>query len=1096
MHPLADDLFYIKQMHLITTFNRSNPLFALIFCFWLLTPLSIFAQKNKTVTGTVYDAKTRQGVAGASLKAQSGDKTYGTFTDKNGLFSLEMAENITKISVTLIGYTTQDVKISDNQPIVVYLEEGVELLEAVVTALGLERQSKSLGYAVQQLDGAELSKVKSANFLDNLAGRVAGVTVTGGSSGVGSSTKINIRGESSFTNTNPLFVVDGIPINNNTVVNTSNDDANGFMEVDFGNGAMEVNQDDIASVTVLKGASAAALYGTRASNGVIIIKTKNGATSKGTGISFNTSVFMETPFRLPQFQNTYGLGNSGKYAYKDGLGGGINDNITYSYGPRLDAGLQIAQFDSPVSLPDGSVVRAADNALYKNLPITPTPFVAHPNNLKDFYETGHTFINNLSFTTGNAKSNMRLSMTDLNSQSYIPGVDLKRRTIAAALNFNPVEQLTISSNINYIHASSKNRPATKYGSENINYAMVAWFGRSNSIESLKNYWQPGLENVQQFSYNYTFFDNPYFTLYENRNGFGRDRMLGNISARYAFTPALSIALRSGMDYSDEDRTFRRSFSTNRFKTGAYAEQNVFFREINTDVLLNYSKTMRDFSFDISAGANRMDQQNAFEQIQTTSLAQAGVYALTNAAAPLEYFTNVGRKRINSVYGIAKLGFRDLLYVDITGRNDWSSALATTYSAANTSFFYPSVSAGLVLSNWMTLPEQISFFKVRGSFARVGNDTNPFQTNGAYVARTNVNGQPTFSEQNLIPNAGLKPESITSVELGTDIRFFDDRLKLDVTYFDALNKNQIISLPISITSGYTQQNINGGSVRTKGWEAVIEWMPVRTKHFTWHSALNFTTYRNTVESLPQSAKTITLAYNSIYDNVNQTVWYQVQEGGRLGDMWGTGYLRNTEGDLIVGADGRYIVNNNLIKLGNYNPDFMVGLNNNISFKNFHLSFLIDWRQGGAVVSRSLALAGVAGQLIETENRPTEGIVAEGVVNIGSPEAPVYQANTKAIPAESYYRMYYDRNHEEHNTYDASYVKIREIQFGYQLPQTFFKGFFEDVNLSLVARNVFAFSKIPHFDPEQFGFQQQKLVSGVEDMSYPTTRSIGVKLNVNF
>jgi hypothetical protein len=379
---------------------------------------------------------------------------------------------------------------------------------------------------------------------------------------------------------------------------------------------------------------------------------------------------------------------------------------------------------------------------------------------------------------------------------------------------------------------------------------------------------------------------------------------------------------------------------------------------------------------------------------------------------------------------------------------------------------------------------------------VGNDTQPFQTSGAYVARTNVNGQPTFSEQSQIPNSNLKPESITALEFGADIRFFDDRFNVDLTYFNTLNENQIISLPISITSGYTQQSINGGSVRSTGMEIVAGIIPVKTKNFIWRTQANFTTYRNIVESLPESARTITLAYNSVYDNVNQTVWYQAQVGGRLGDMWGTGYLKNEKGDFVIGKDGRYIVNNTLINLGNYNPDFMVGLNNSFSYRNFNISFLLDWRHGGKLVSRTLALAAVGGQLIETENRPEAGIIAKGVVNVGTTENPIYQANTTAIPAETYYRMYYDRNHEENNTYDASYLKIREIALTYEFPNTLFKGVFEQINVSLIARNVYAFSKIPHFDPEQFGFQQQRLVSGVEDMSYPTTRSIGVKLGLGF
>lgn len=1068
-----------------------------IFLFGLLV-LSVvtFAQQNRKISGVVFDSENNQVIIGVSVSAGEGKNLVGTITDEKGAFSLNISEKTQKIKVSSVGYKNQEIAINNNSELKIYLEAGEVLNEVVVTALGLERQSKNLGYAIQQIDSKEISKVKSANFLDNLAGRVAGVNITAGSSGVGSTTRISIRGESSFTNSSPLFVVDGIPINNNTVVNNVNDDANGFMEVDFGNGAMEVNPDDIESVSVLKGPSAAALYGTRASNGVVIIKTKTGAKSKGLGVSFNSTTYAETPFKLPQFQNTYGLGNSGKYAYKNGLGAGINDNITYSYGPRLDAGLSIAQYDSPVNLPSGQTVRAADTGLYTDLPITATPFVAYPNNLKDFYGTGRTFINNLAFTAGNEKNNFRLSMTDLNSKSYIPGVDLKRRTVSSAMSFSPTSKLKITSNLNYVNSGSDNRPATKYGSENINYALVAWFGRSNNIEPLKNYWQPGLENVQQYSYNYTYFDNPYFTLYENRNGFNRDRVFGNLSARYEFTPELSLSVRTGMDYQNEDRTFRRAYSSNRFKTGAYAEQNVFYREINSDFLLNYTKSINDLSVDISAGGNRMNQNASIEQSQTLSLAQPGVYSLSNAASPIEYFQNAARKRINSFYGIAKFGFRNFLFIDVTGRNDWSSALATATSTANTSFFYPSVSAGLVLSNIIKLPTAVSFLKVRASYAQVGNDTNPFQTIGTFVARTPVAGLPSFSDQNQISNANLKPESISSTEFGADVRFFNDRIKLDLTYFNALNKNQIISLPITNSSGYTQQNINGGAVRSKGFEAILDVLPVKTRNFSWRTTFNFSTYKNIVEKLPIPGQTITLAYNRIYDNVNQTVWYQVQEGGRMGDMYGTGYLKNDKGEFIVGQNGQYIADNNLRKLGNYNPDFILGMNNVLSYKSFQFSFLFDWHQGGVLVSRTLALAAVAGQLIETADRPDAGIVAKGVVNVGSAESPVYQPNTTAISAETYYRMYYDRNHEENNTYDASYLKLREVLIGYELPKGILKNKVQSITVSLIARNVYAFSKIPHFDPEQFGFQQQKLSNGVEDMSYPTTRSLGVKLGVTF
>jgi TonB-linked SusC/RagA family outer membrane protein len=862
--------------------------------------------------------------------------------------------------------------------------------------------------------------------------------------------------------------------------------------VDFGNGAMDVNPDDIASISVLKGPSAAALYGTRASNGVIIINTHDGAGKPGFGISFSTTNYIEQAFQLPRFQNTFGQGNSGEFAFVDGLGGGLNDNITYSYGPALDQGILISQYDSPVNLPDGTV-RGGDVAVHGGAPITPTEFRSYPDNLKDFYRTGFTTINNLAVTSGFDRGNFRLSYTDLRSESIIPGVNLNRNTVAARMLFQPVSKLRISTSVQYIRSQSDNRPSNGYGSENVNYSLVAWGPRSLDIEPLRDYWQPGLEGVQQYSYNYTFFDNPFFILQENRNSFNRDRLFGHVSASYDLTEHLSITLRTGMDYSSELRQFRRAFSSNRFRSGAYAEHQVTFRENNTDLLLNYQKLIGDFSVAISVGGNRMDQLASTAQTQALTLAQPGIFRLSNAASPLEVFEFASQKRINSVYGLAKLGFRDFLFLDITGRNDWSSALATPISTANTSFFYPSFSGSVILSNVIDLPEKVSFLKLRASWAQVGNDTDPFQTVGVFLAQTPFNGQPTFSEQNAIANAGLLPEQTTSVEFGGDIRFFNDRLNLDVTYYDARTENQIVSLPIPISSGYTEQVINGGVVRAQGWEAILRITPVLTPDFTWNSIFNFSRNVATVESTPQGIDRLTLAYSRVYDNVNQTVWYQVEEGGRIGDMYGTGYLKNADGQFIVDADGNFIVDNDLILLGNYNPDFILGFANQFTYKNLDISFLLEWRQGGVLVSRTLSLGGVAGQLEETEDRPETGIVVDGVVNVGSDENPVYETNTTAIPAETYYRQYYDRNHEENNVYDASYVKLREFSLGYTF--TGDQGFFQsgrNLRIALIGRNLFAISEIPHFDPEQLAVQGSRFVSGVEDMSYALPLTPGPSL----
>jgi TonB-linked SusC/RagA family outer membrane protein len=1049
-----------------------------------------------TVTGAVTNAA---GETIAFVNVTEKGTQNGTITTINGTYAITV-NNGANLLFSFVGYVSKEVIVNEQTLINVVLEEGDALDAVVVTALGVRRKERELGYAVQTLDTQEIQEVKAVNLLDNLAGKIAGLTVTAGATGVGSSSKITIRGEASFSNNNPLFIVDGTPVNNNSIFNFTNEAAAGFQEVDFGNGAGEINQDDIATVSVLKGPAAAALYGTRAANGAIIIETKSGGKKKGLGISYNSSFFVDSAFKLPEFQNEYGQGNSGQFEYVNGLGAGINDNISYSWGPRLDVGLLIPQYDSPITLPDGRVVRGGDTSLYSGLPITATPFVSNPDNVKDFYNTGYTAINNIAVSNGFEKGDYRISLTDLRSESIIPGVNLDRQTVAAKFNLRPNDKLKVNASINYVNSTSDNRPSNGYGSENVNYSLVAWGPRSLNIENLRNYWQPGLEGVQQYSFNYTFFDNPFFILKENRNSFVRDRLFGNVSISREITPELTASVRSGMDYSNEKRRFLRNYSTNRFRTGAYAQHDVLYREINTDFLLNYNKQFGDIVFDASAGGNRLSQLGQTTQIQTTSLAQPGIFSLNNAASPIESFGFTSRKRINSLYAFAKAGYKNFLYLDITARNDWSSALATPFTAANTSFFYPSFSSSFILSNVVSLPKAIDFAKIRASYATVGNDTDPFQTQGTFLSRTPVNAQPTFTNQDFIPNANLRPETTSSVELGFDFRFLKQRLNLDVTYFNAVTNDQILSLPIAVSSGFSQQVVNGGSVRNAGIEIILNAVPLKTAYFQWSTTINFASSRATVIDLPQEEGRLTLGFSRVYDSANQTVFHQVEEGGRVGDLYGTGYLRNENGDFVLTSEGRFIADPTLKKLGNYNADFTVGIGNTFRYKNFDASFLFDWRQGGILVSRTLSLGAVGGQLMETANRPAGGIVANGVINSGTVANPVYVQNTTAVSAESYYRQFYDRNHEENNVYNASFLKLRQFAVGYNFDLTGGAlGFFGDnstMRLSIIGRNLFAISAIPHFDPEQLAVQGQGFVSGVEDMSYASTRSIGIKAGIEF
>ena len=1048
------------------------------------------AHSQITITGHVTDTTYNEPLAFVNIT----NNHKGTITNEDGYYSITVPSENSILQFSFLGYKTKTITVNNNTVINVSLDEDAAALsEVVITALGIKRNTKALGYAVQAIKSKNLSKVKTVNFLDNLQGKLAGVSVTQGATGVGSSSKITIRGESSFSNNNPLFIVDGIPINNETVFNFTNEAAAGFQEIDFGNGAMAVNPEDIESVTVLKGANAAALYGTRASNGVIVINTKSGNKKDGFQISLNTSLTLDSAFKLPEFQNDYGQGQSGQFEYVDGLGSGTNDNITYSWGPRLDSGLLIPQFDSPVQLANGSFVRGGDTALYNNLPITATPFNSNPDNLKDFYQTGITTTNNIAISNGFDTGNYRLSFTDLSSESIIPGVNLDRQTVATKLNFSPNDNTEINTSFSYVHSNSDNRPGNGYGSENVNYSLVAWGPRSLNINNLKNYWQPGLEGVQQYSFNYTYFDNPYFILYENTNSFDRDRLFGNIAIKQQLTQHLSLSFRTGMDYSSETRELIRNFSSNRFQNGAYAEHDVKYREVNTDFLINYNTDFNNLTFDFSVGGNRLNQTASTKQSQTVNLAQPGIFSLNNAASPIEVFQFESEKRINSLYSIAKLGYKNYLFLDITGRNDWSSALATPFSIDGTSFFYPSLSTSFVLSKVAHLPSAFSFAKLRASLAQVGNDTSPYQTSGTFVSQTTFNGAPTFSNQDFIPNANLKPERTTSFEIGADLRFFKDRLNFDFTYYNASTKDQIISLPIAISSGYNQQVVNGGNVNTKGVEIVLGITPFKTNNFNWNTTFNFATNRSTVKNLPQTDGRLTLAFSRIYDSADQTIWFQAEEGGRLGDFYGTGYLKNDNGEFIINDNGQYIADNTLKKLGNYNPDFTLGWNNSFTLKNWSLNFLFDWRQGGELVSRTRALGNVGGQLAETAYRPDAGIIAQGV------NQTTGLANTVAVSAESYYRQYYDRNHEENNIYDASFLKLRQFAIGYKFQLK--EGFLglnnnADLNISLTGNNLFAITENPHFDPEQIAVQGNGFVSGVEDLSYATTRSFGFKAGINF
>ncbi len=1090
--------------------------------FSLLTLLVIFAGFNaawaqtRVLKGTVLDAETGEPLLGATVVV-SGNETLGSITDGEGKFSLNLAENAKTIYVSYIGYERTTVNIGIGNDLEIRLQPtATNMNEVVITALGVARDEKALGYAIQKVDGDQLTQARETNLVNALAGKVAGVQVVGNPAGVGSSARVTIRGDKSlnFNKNQPLFVVDGVPILNELVGSSGK----GRQDVDYGNTAAVVNPDDIESITVLKGANASALYGSRANNGVILITTKTGKGTKGIGVSVNSTTSFETPLLLPEYQNVYGQGLNGDFGYVNGAGSGVRDGVDESWGPKF-AGQLIPQYDSPRRYLNGGAMtnfRGGDlfsvdengNSVPLVTEVVPTPWVARPDNVRDFFEVGRTLTNNFAIAGGNESSNFRLSFTNLDQTGFVPNTDLRRNTIAFSGGINPTDRLSVKTVINYIKSESDNRPSNSYGTENIMYLFNCWLGRQVDLESSKDYWQRGQEGLRQFGSNYNYHDNPYFNLNENTNGLAGDRVFGNVVVRYEFTDWLSLQLRTATDYSYELRTQRRAYSTQRFPFGSYSEARVNIEERNSDFLLTFNKTFGDLSVNVSGGGNRMDAKYDYLETFAGQLLIPGIYNFGNSRVELQNDLVKTRKRINSFYGFTQLSWKNYLFLDLTARNDWSSALPT----ASNSYFYPSASLSAVVSDMVNLPAWVSFAKFRTGIAQVGNDTDPYQLTQVFNAGTPFGPNRVYSESGTLVNADLKPEISTSFEIGTDLRFLDGRVGLDFTYYNIVSKNQIIAIPLSITTGYNNKIINAGSIRNYGLEAMLNLVPLQTQAgLKWEIDFNFGLNRSEVQELTDEVSNYVMA--SRYISV------EAREGERMGSMYGLGYQRVTDessayfGEILLDSRGRPLRTTNRVLLGNYSPDFMVGINNNFTFKGLNVGFLIDLREGGEIYSHTQTVGREGGQIIETlEGRengydltlPENGVYFNGVFSskgpngetVYTPNDPSTNASAIKLSAREYHSAFTQgRSLIEGVIYDASFTKLREVRIGYNLPNSIMgKLPFRNVNISAVGRNLFVWSQVPHIDPENASISGGTLIPGTESVSIPSARSFG--FNVSF
>lgn len=961
----------------------------------------------------------------------------GTSSDANGSYQLNAPNQNATLTFSFIGFTSQDIAIGGRSTINVTLSEDVTALsEVVVTALGIEREAKTLTYSAQQLSGKQLNEVRDANFVNTLSGKVAGMVVSSGSSGPGSATRVVLRGNRSITGSNnALFVVDGVPIDNTIRGQVGSD----FGGVNRSDGASNINPDDIESMTVLKGAAAAALYGSRAANGVIMVTTKKGSAGKIT-TSINSGVVVETPFLLPSYQNEYA----------QGAGGVSSDNATGSWGAKG---------------------------------------TTYPNNIRDFYRNALSTNNSIGISGGTENIKTYLSYTHNGNQGILPNNKLERHTANLRISADVTKRLSVDGKITYVHQDIKNKP---YSGENNGVVMnLLKTPRSVDLNEYKTF-----ENEQGFPTYWTSSSihmNPYWSTnrtfdFEKRN---RATILG--SAKYKITDWLNIQGRISFDTFDD--LYERGFSNRTLvhvttAGGQYQNFVGSTLERNLDFIVSGNNDLgKDFALTYNVGAGQTYNKYSETGATATGLSVTNKFDL-NFATTLNRIATFSEKELQYVFGTASLSYKDFLTIDGSVRNDWSSTLPAPHS-----FLYSSFGANILLTDALSLPNWISFAKLRGSFAQVGNDTNPYSLLPSYSYTTGgVGGY--ISRGTSLPNANLKPEISSSTEFGLDLRLFNGRVGLDVTYYNSNTINQILSLQLPNATGFNTQVINAGKIRNRGVEIVLSGEPIKEGPVTWNTNLNFARNVNTVVELHEKIKQAWIA------TVVRTAGIAVHEGGSFGDMYGYSWARTDDGKLIVNDATGLPTQGPIQKLGNFNPKFTLGWSNTFNYKNVVLTFLVDGRVGGTMVSGSEANLAFDGNSDYTAENREGGWVLDAVGReSGTP-------NGVAINAEKFWQTVSQGRYSwgEFFTYSTTNFRLRELSLGYNIPLAQ-KFFFNNAKVSLTARNLFFLYRgyarldIPGIEKRKLSFDPDINLGagnyqGIDYGNLPSTRTVGLNVQLSF
>ncbi|MCW3116522.1 MAG: TonB-dependent receptor plug [Chitinophagaceae bacterium] len=899
-----------------------------------------FIQADFIVKGTIKDAN---GIIAGVTVTEKGTLN-ATTTDNKGNFSLNVKNQNSILVFSSVGYRTMEIAVDGKSQLTITMENNsTELSGVVVTALGISRAKKSLGYSIEEVAGKEMNRVAQENVLNALSGKVAGVTINQ-TGGAGSSVSMIIRGATSLSSDNqPLFVIDGVPLANslNNISQVGNDN-----RVDYGNAIAGINPDDIESVSILKGPSAGALYGSRAGNGVVLITTKTGKGLKKMTVSVTSNTVFEKPYKFLNWQTKYGSGQFSAIPAEfsgnpltDPFGGLIQEDVGATFGGELDKGYTAVQWNSPTDANGDKV---------------PLPLVSHGNNVKNFVQTGITATNGVSLAGNTEAINYRISYANMSNRGIIPNSDLYRNTLNINSSLKVTSKFRLSTNIDLSRNNSNNRPAGERGANPLQWAY--YVSPHIDIRDLKNYWEPGQEGLQQRTQYNGSYNNPYFLAYEVNNSFVRDRVYGNIKADWQITPAISLMFRYGLDDYGEKRETKIANSYTSDPHGAYGIINLKNLESNAEMLATYKKMLGDFSLSVSAGANKRYQTGSSVTTATkggTGLIVPGVFTIQNILpANLDYGSSTYKKGVNSLYGMANVGYKDLVYLDLSGRNDWSSTLPNAQS-----YFYPSASLSLLVNEIAGVTSKnINLIKLRGSVAQVGNDASPYQLLSVLGNAGTWGDIPRLGTSGTLLNPDLKPEIATSYEGGIDITLLNNRLRFSGSYYVVDNRNQIFSTQLPPSSGYNSRNINAGLLRSRGIELTLGGTPILTKNFRWDISANYTRNRTRVMELTkeqpyfffwEDAKAIARTYvgedigdiygpevRTVTDKTSQYYGYPLLSFSDGGAKWSPVEAANTRN-----------------KIGNFNPKFILGVQTSVSYKNFTLNMTLDWRNGGKFISQT-------------------------------------------------------------------------------------------------------------------------------------------------